>query len=47
MLRATEQGCKNQNHAAKCEIGFFGKMMKVMHDQEESTKMIVGLQSHI
>ena len=25
MLQTTEQGCKNQNHAAKREIGFLAK----------------------
>jgi hypothetical protein len=29
MVHTTEQGCKNLNHAAECEIGFLAKQWKL------------------
>jgi hypothetical protein len=43
-LSTTEQGRKNQNHAAECEIGFLARhCLEIRNAEEKGTNLIVGL----
>jgi hypothetical protein len=44
LLHTTEQGCKNQNHAAEREIGFLAKQWK-LRMTKKCTKTPVGLRA--
>jgi hypothetical protein len=46
MLHTTEQGRKNQNHAAERKIGFLAKLwLALKNDEAESTQTSMGLWS--
>ena len=40
MLHTTEQGCKNQNHAAEREIGFLAKRWKLCMTKKKVPKRL-------
>ena len=40
MLHTVEQGHKNQNHAAKCEIGFLAKQWKLQMTKKKVPKRL-------